>query len=207
MKIILDQVNRKKIKLNKPLGSKKLSFIIMLLTILVMPIFIICLIIIVKTLLYPNKIPDVFGYKTLIELTNTMEDNISYGDLAFLKVVDVDTLKEGDIIAFRNKDNTKIVTMHRISNIVEKSHNKFFVTKGDSAKQIDSIPVTEAYIEGVYIGKIANLGNICLLIHRPIVLIITISVILVVGIICIYIAAKIDKRELEKQKELNEKRY
>ena len=42
----------------------------------------------------------------MIVLSGSMETAIYTGDLVFVKVVDTDTLKTGDIIAFRNEADT-----------------------------------------------------------------------------------------------------
>ncbi len=70
---------------------------------------------------YPDKIPDIFGYKPMIVLSGSMETSIHTGDLVFVKMVDPKILKENDVIAFRNEENT--VTTHRIVEIVNENRN------------------------------------------------------------------------------------
>ena len=49
--------------------------------------------ILIKSHLFPEKVPDVFGYKPLIVLSGSMEPSINKGDLVFVKEIDEDLLK------------------------------------------------------------------------------------------------------------------
>lgn len=86
--------------------------------------------IIIQAITHKDKIPNIFGIKPMIVLSGSMETQISVGDLAIVKNIDAKELKEGDIIAFRNGENT--VTTHRIVEIKEENGNLSFTTKGDN---------------------------------------------------------------------------
>ena len=78
----------------------------------------------------PNSVPSIFGYKPFIVLSGSMETEIYIGDLVFVKNVDAKSLKENDIIAFRDAEN--FVVTHRIIKVLEDSEELCFQTKGDN---------------------------------------------------------------------------
>ena len=119
--------------------------------------------IIVKSIIWPNKVPGIFGYKPFIVLSNSMENKIKIGDLVIVKEVDANTLKVNDIIAYRSNDDT--VVTHRIIKEYKDMDGKCFETKGDNNNIADSDPVCSNKIEGKLIRIIPVLGNIILFIH------------------------------------------
>lgn len=84
----------------------------------IMPIVVITAAILLQTIIHPDKIPNIFGYKMFIVLDGNMEQSVSYGDLTFTKNIDTNILKANDIIAFRNAEEK--VTIHKIADITEK---------------------------------------------------------------------------------------
>lgn len=82
--------------------------------------------------------------------TGSMTPNIKIGDAVVIdKKVNVDNLKEGDIIAYLG-DNDKII-VHRIIKI---NSDKTFVTKGDFNNTADSNYVKKEQIKGIVKFKI-----------------------------------------------------
>lgn len=162
-------------------------------------LFIICILmliieigIIIQTITHKDKIPNIFGIKPMIVLSGSMETQISVGDLAIVKNIDAKELKEGDIIAFRNGENT--VTTHRIVEIKEENGNLSFTTKGDNNNANDLEKVTESQIEGKYIFKMKGIGNFLMYIKEPKGLVAIMILILVIGLIWI-IAGDDGKKE------------
>ena len=151
---------------------------------------------------YPDKIPDIFGYKPMIVLSGSMESEIYRGDLVFVKEVDTSTLKKNDIIAFRSTND--IVSTHRIANIVTEDGKKYFVTKGDNNNSEDDDLVAMEDVEGIYVSRIPKLGSILMFIQRPTGLIIVVLAILFIGISILYIRNL--KSENKRLKELEEER-
>lgn len=148
---------------------------------------------------YPNKVPDVFGYKPMMVLSGSMETEIYTGDLVFVKEVDPNTLKVNDIIAFRNEADT--VTTHRIIEIVEQNGEKLFRTKGDNNSGEDANLVKMEDVEGIYTSKISKVGNFLIFLQQPVGLISVLFIILIVGTFWLYIANKLDaKKETEEDK-------
>ena len=173
--------------------------------IIIIPLLTISLIIMIKARMYPDKVPDVFGYKPMIVLSGSMETSIYTGDLVFVKMVDPSTLNENDIIAFRNETNT--VTTHRIIEIINENGNRLFRTKGDNNSSSDISPVSSEVIEGVYVSKISGLGNVLMFLKEPKSLIILLLFTLVLGLIWIQVMEKNENREKQKEDEKYRKEF
>lgn len=174
--------------------------------------FIICVIlllmgmsIIYKANRYPDKVPDVFGIKPFIVLSGSMETEIYTGDLAFVKIIEPKELKQNDVIAFRNEENT--VTTHRIIEIIEENGQTFYKTKGDANNTEDASLVSTDAIEGIYIGKISKLGNMLMFLQEPIGLVIVLLVILVIGMIWLYTTNKSDMKKVIAEDEKYRKEF
>ena len=150
----------------------------------------------------PNKIPSMLGYKPFIVLSGSMESELYKGDLAIVKNVDANTLKENDIIAFRDKED--YVVTHRIIEIKNNNGKKEFVTKGDNNNTEDSGTVSLAEVEGKYIGKISGCGNVLLVMQKPLTLCIILVLIVVIGIL--WITAGNNKLSASERKELEQLR-
>lgn len=154
---------------------------------------------------YPDKVPDIFGYKPMIVLSGSMETSIYTGDLVFVKVIDVNLLKEKDIIAFRNEEDK--VTTHRIIEIVEVNGQTYFKTKGDNNNVEDANLVEKNDVEGIYVTRIPGLGNFLIFMQQPIGLAVVLLLILVVGLICLQITNKINKNKFSKEEEQDRKEF
>lgn len=170
----------------------------------------IIILVIAGTIMYkantnPNKVPDVFGYKPMIVLSGSMETSIHTGDLVFVKIVDTTTLKENDVIAFRNEENT--VTTHRIVEIVYENGKQYFKTKGDANNAEDMNLVEMEDVEGIYVGRIARAGNFLMFMQKPIVLFTVLLVILVIGLIWLYAINKRDEKEYRKEYEKDRQEF
>lgn len=121
-------------------------------------------VILINSLISPNEVPSFFGWKPFIVLSGSMESEIYAGDVAVVKEVDEDEIKEGDIIAFREGET---VITHRIVKQEEENGEKVFYTKGDNNNEIDTNTVSLNQIEGVYKFKISGLGNVAMFIQTP----------------------------------------
>lgn len=154
----------------KNIGGKILHGLGIILCIILIPILIVNLTMIVKSVMYPDKVPDFFGYKPFIVLSNSMYPAIETGDLVVVKEVsDANTLQVKDVIAFRNKED-KVIT-HRI-NAIDNNEGLAFVTKGDNNNVEDSSKVKAEALEGKYILRIPMLGSFAMFLQEPIGLLI-----------------------------------
>lgn len=165
--------------------------------IIAIPLLIVAGTIMYKANKYPDKIPDFLGYKPMIVLSGSMETAIHTGDLVLVKIVDTDILKENDIIAFRNEENK--VTTHRIVGIIETEGKKCFKTKGDNNTSEDANLVETSDVEGIYVLRIAGLGNFLMFMQEPIGLAVVLLSILVLGLIVLYILNKIDEKKISEE--------
>lgn len=188
---------------------KKIVSIVIL--IIILPILFVNVIILIDSVVNPNEVPGFFGYKPFIVLSGSMKDEINSGDLVLTKEIEPEKLKKGDIISFKEGE---IVVTHRIVDIVEKDGETGFVTKGDNNEANDINIVKFENVEGIYLNKIAGLGNVAMFIQTPTGIIISLSIPLAI-LICINLmqsnSNKLDedkekmKQEIEKLKQENEK--
>jgi signal peptidase len=165
--------------------------------------------IVIQTISKPNEVPSIFGYKPFVVLSGSMETEIYTGDLVVVKKVDPNLLNERDIIAFR--DERGYVVTHRIVGIEYKDNEKVFITKGDNNNTNDDGFVTFDKVEGIYVLKMKKVGNVIIVLQKPITLVIILSVILVFGILWIFIdknkLSNSERKELERlRKEKEEKK-
>lgn len=162
----------------------------------------VCISVFIQTKTKPNKIPAIFGYKPFIVMSGSMEAELYKGDLVVVKDVDKKTIKKSDIIAFRDKKNH--VVTHRIVEVINDNGKKAFITKGDNNDTTDVGAVYLNNIEGKYVFKIAKVGNVLLVLQKPMTLFIMLTVILIIGIVWIMIGN--NKLSKEERKELEELR-
>ncbi len=137
-------------------GKKISSLFINIIIVLLVIIIIINLFFISKK--DDKKLPSLFGYKFLVDLTDSMLPEISPGDLIIIK--ELDHYKKNDIVAYRNEKNELIT--HRIVKVTKKNQKEYFDVKGDKNRIKDESMVTHDDIEGKYIKSIAGIGNILL---------------------------------------------
>lgn len=173
-----------------------------LLCVILIPILVINLTLIVKSFVSPDKVPNFMGYKPFIVLSGSMEPVFASGDLVLVKEVPSDSLKEGDIIAFR--EGNAVVT-HRILTITEEDGARRYVTKGDNNNVEDSIPITDEMIEGVYLQKIDGLGNAAMFMQTPLGMIVFIALPLILFILYdIFRRRHYERREKDRTREMEE---
>ena len=141
------------------------SIIGILLCIVLIPALIINVTLIVKSFLYPDKVPSFMGYKPFIVLTGSMEPVFYSGDLVMVKEVEASSLQVGDVIAFR--EGTAVIT-HRIVQIENPASGLRFITKGDNNNVNDRRPVTVEQLEGRYLYRISKLGNFAMFMQTPV---------------------------------------
>lgn len=159
--------------------KKRSNWLIAIASIILIPILIINLWIIIQAKTNSGEIPSFFGIKPFIVLSGSMEDEIYKGDLIITKIVDPETVEIGDVIAFRDEENT--VTTHRIIDAVTKNGERYFITKGDNNKVQDRNLVELSDIEGIYLFRIPAVGTLMNTLAKP-----TTFIILIVGITVLF---------------------
>lgn len=85
---------------------------------IIIPLIIITISVVMQSIFYKDKIPNILGFKMFMILNNCNGSFVKTGDLVFTKNIDTNTLESGDIVAFRNGANT--VTIHKIIKTEEK---------------------------------------------------------------------------------------
>ncbi|MDY4186377.1 MAG: signal peptidase I [Candidatus Borkfalkiaceae bacterium] len=109
-----------------------------------------------------------FGYKIYKVLSDSMKaTDFAAGDLIFVKEVDPETLKEGDVITFNAvvpvKDENgveEVIITHKIRRVVKDEKGKLvgFITYGTTTGKDDEKVVTYPEVIGKYCGRIPKLG-------------------------------------------------
>lgn len=147
-------------KKNKILNCVKFVFLGILVLMLIIMISLI-----VKSRLYPDEIPGLFGYKPLIVASDSMQPSILSGDLVIVKQVDAEELMPGDVIAF--KENNGTVTVHRVVDTITSKGEVYFETKGDNRATTDAALTVGENVVGKFSSRIGGLGNFILVIASP----------------------------------------
>lgn len=173
------------------------NWLIIIACIILVPILLINIWIMVQANTNKDEIPSVFGYKPFIVLSGSMETEIYKGDLIISKVVDPETLKVNDIIAFRDAEDT--VTTHRIIEIVDRDGEKLFITKGDNNNSQDQNLVELKDVEGLYILRIPGIGTFMNSLAEPTTVIIAVLAITLAFIVGFSISSKKQRDEEKKE--------
>lgn len=189
MRYTIEEIYSKK---NKKERNKKILRI--LVYALMIPILIYNLVIVFQVFSNSDEIPTFLGYKSFVIVSGSMLPELQIGDIVVIKPVEEGTLKEGDIITFR--EGNSIVT-HRIDHVIDSG--KRFITKGDANSSEDINPVTYDNIEGKYEFKIAKLGNFVLFMQNKIGIIVVALIIYM-----IYFASKSKEEKIIMRKEKRE---
>ncbi|WP_051931830.1 signal peptidase I [Clostridium sp. KNHs214] len=122
-----------------------------------------------------SKIPTVFGYRSFIVLSGSMEPKIKPGDVILVKKTHIEELKEGDILTYISEDN--FIT-HRIKKIQGNS----LITKGD-ANNVEDSPIKSSQVYGKYSFRVPYLGYILVGLRKPLVIFIIIAIFIVYVIV------------------------
>ena len=150
--------------------------------VILVPILLINVWIMVQSSMNKDEVPSVFGIKPFMVLSGSMENEIHKGDLIFTKIIAPETLKEDDVIAFRDAQGT--VTTHRIIDVIEKEGVTYFVTKGDNNSSQDQNLVELEDVEGLYIGRFPGIGSMMDSLAKPttvLILVFAITIIFIIG--------------------------
>lgn len=136
-----------------------------------LPLIILNLTFVVKAAKNPDQVPMVFGGALLSidsdSMTITKNDKgdiisgaFNKGDMIYIKEVDPNELVDGQIITFRAPDG--VFVTHRIVGFTE--DGKIEVA-GDVLHSVEEIE--KDWVQGVYVARFANLGNVAEFIRSP----------------------------------------
>ena len=104
------------------------------------------------------------GFRCFNIVSPSMEPNYSVGDLIYVKQVDPESIKEGDVITFIVNEDL-VVGTHRVVRVDR--NNKHFYTKGDANDVEDGEPVHYNNVIGVPQFSIPKLGYVSDFIQNP----------------------------------------
>ena len=159
------------------------------------PLLLINVTLIVKSYTSPDKVPDFLGYKPFIVLSGSMEPSIMTGDMVFVKETDPDSLKVGDVIAY--KSGSAVVT-HRIVEVKSENGETRYVTQGDANNAADQGLVKPADVEGIYQRRVAGAGNLAMFMQTT-----TGMSLFVVCPLVLFVLWDVIRRQLESRKEVS----
>ena len=159
------------------------------------PLLLINVTLIVKSYTSPDKVPDFLGYKPFIVLSGSMEPSIMTGDMVFVKETDPDSLKVGDVIAY--KSGSAVVT-HRIVEVKSENGETRYVTQGDANNAADQSLVKPADVEGIYQRRVAGAGNLAMFMQTTTGMILFVACPLV-----LFVLWDVIRRQLESRKEVS----
>ena len=145
------------------------KILLLIIYLIIIPIIAINFIILIKSYIAPNEIPSIFGIKTFVIISKSMEPTIMTGDAIFTKEPKKESIKVNDVISFHDKQD---INTHRIINILTENGITKYITKGDNNKNPDKDKVTFDKIEGVYQFKLAGFGKIANIIKNKTTLVI-----------------------------------
>lgn len=96
------------------------------------------------------------GYQVLRVISSSMEPAIPENTCIIIKKCPVEDLKIGDIITFTSDDPLirGYYNTHRIHEIVEDGGETLYVTKGDALSGIDSYPVHQDQVAGIFVKEL-----------------------------------------------------
>lgn len=105
----------------------------------------------------------IFPIKPIAVATGSMEEELSIGDIAFVKKCTANDISKNDIIEYQMDGYTVI---HRVIEIDQKDGRFTYITKGDSNNAEDKDPVLEEQLIGKVIFKIKYLGYPAIILHN-----------------------------------------
>ena len=139
-----------------------------------------------------DKVYDLIKFKSYVILSDSMKPAMDPGDVIFIKKINVDNLKAGDIITFQKEE---FIATHRIIKFEDKS----IITQGDNNNLADD-PLTKENVIGKYMFKVPKIGYFYSFVGSPIGILV-ISIIIVI-IIIYEICFVDDKKEKKNNKKL-----
>lgn len=121
------------------------------------------IVICVIVVLLPLTVPKLFGYEIYGILSQSMEPEIASGSVVYVKDIDVEDVKVGDIITFKMNAKSDLVATHRVVEI--NKDDRSFITKGDNNDTIDSAPVSFDRFLGIAVFSLPLLGTLSTFIY------------------------------------------
>lgn len=128
----------------------------------------IALIVVVAILLAGMKL---FGFNVFTVLSGSMEPEIHTGSIIYVKDIDAEDIKKGDVITYMISDDAK--STHRVTEVIKDEPTQInptgykYMTKGDANASEDGAPVIYANVIGEVKFSIPLLGYVANYIQNP----------------------------------------
>jgi len=155
------------------------------LCVLLVPILLVNLILIGKSLINKEEVPNVGGYFPLIVLSKSMQDEIMQGDMIICQTIDAEDVKPGDIISFfdpQDKKGSSIVT-HRVLSIETVNGKLQFWTAGDNNPDPDTEPIPAENLVGIYKSRVPGAGSVAIFMQSTegLIVCVALPIVLLIG--------------------------
>ena len=147
------------------------KFMSIIVYVLLFPLIIYNVSLIAQSVFKPGVTPNVFGIKTYVIISGSMEPEYNIGDIVIAQKTSAEEFLVGDVISFREGES---VVTHRISGEIVENGVRKFKTKGDNNNTEDYWNVDIKSIEGEVIGCIPGLGKVTLMLQNKVTILLVI---------------------------------
>lgn len=93
--------------------------------------------------------PELFGYRFMTVLSDSMTPTITSGDLVIGKAPALDSIQPGQIVTYRNHLARRLVT-HRVVAVTKVGSESAFITQGDGNSLPDERPILARDVVAAY---------------------------------------------------------
>lgn len=150
-------------------------------------IIIICLLLLSSLYqrIFPNSSNSIFGFRTFVIVSESMEPDIKVGDVILVRERDPSKIKMGDVVSYQGMTGDfegKVIT-HEVQSIMEEEGRYIFYTKGTN-NVLQDPEVLEEQLYGVVVHKFILFSLVSKIIRS------TIGFFLLIFIPCIVILVK-----------------
>lgn len=102
----------------------------------------------------------VTDHELTVVTTGSMRPAVEPDDLVALGTVDSTAVVVGDVVSYRLPDQSDVVVLHRVVEVIERGSDRFFVMKGDANSVVDARPVADDYLTGRLAGVVPRVGGL-----------------------------------------------
>jgi len=133
------------------------------LCLILLPILIINVTLIIRSVVDKDSVPSIGGMFPLIVLTDSMYPQIQSGDLIFCRSLEPQDVQVGDVISFFDPaGNGSSIVTHKVAKITEQDGQLAWTTRGIANNSDDPRAVPADKLVGVYRARVPKLGSVVL---------------------------------------------
>ncbi len=114
------------------------------------------------------SLPLLFGYRTFIVMSGSMEPSIHTGDVVVDKRIAPEEVQVGDVVTYRDPDRQNRLITHRVRGVRTSGGKVYFVTKGDANTDSQKWSIATDGTVGVVRFRVVKLGYVLFYVNRPI---------------------------------------